>query len=442
MSRIIRLSFLLALLIIASISIIGARAATPTIAVLPAKGVINPVLADYIERGIEQAEEDNAVALIIQLDTPGGLDTSMRDIIKNMVSARIPIVVYVSPSGSRAASAGVFITMAAHVAVMAPNTAIGAASPVSIGPEGEGQMSETMKEKVLNDAAAYIRSIAEAHGRNVEWAEKAVREAVSATEQEALELNVIDMVVPDLDALISQLDGREVTMLGGAVVTINTQGATISSINMNWIEEFLYAISDPNIAFILLSLAILGITAEIFNPGLIFPGVVGAISLLLAFFSLGQLPVNIAGILLIVLAFALFITEIFTTTFGLLTAGGIISLVFGALILFKGGPPALFQIDPWLIATVTILIAGFFAFALTGIIRAHRRQATTGREELIGKTAIVKEALEPEGTVLFKGEHWTATSEKGRMKSGEEVTITGVDGLTLQVTKKIKEVKK
>ena len=231
-------------------------------------------------------------------------------------------------------------------------------------------------------------------------------------------------------------------MLGGAVITINTRDATIDRIQMNWIEEFLFAISDPNIAFILLSLAILGITAEIFNPGLIFPGVVGAISLLLAFFSLGQLPVNIAGILLIVLAFALFITEIFTATFGLLTGGGVVALVIGALILFKGGPPELFQIDPWLIATVTILIAGFFAFALTGIIRAHRRQAATGREELTGKTALVKETLQPEGTVLFKGERWTAVSEMGRVKSGEEVIITGIDGLTLRVTKKIKEVKK
>ncbi len=435
MTKIIRLSLLIVLLIFASAIIVKAQVDTPTISVLEAKGIVNPVLSDYIERGIDRAEEDNAVALIIQLDTPGGLDTSMRDIIKDIVSARIPVVVYVSPSGARAASAGVFITMAAHVAVMAPNTAIGAASPVSIGPEGEGQMSETMKEKVLNDAAAYIRSIAEAHGRNVEWAEKAVREAVSATEQEALELNVIDMVTPDLNTLISQLDGREVTMLGGAVVTLNTRDATINRIQMSWMEEFLYAISDPNIAFILLSLAILGITAEIFNPGLIFPGVVGAISLLLAFFSLGQLPVNIAGILLIVLAFALFITEIFTATFGLLTGGGVVSLVIGSLILFKGGGP-LFSIDWQLIATVTILIAGFFAFALTRILRAHRRQAATGREELTGKTALVKETLQPEGTVLFKGERWTAVSETGRVKPGEEVIITGIDGLTLRVIKK------
>ena len=433
MPKIIRLLLLMGLLIAASIAI-EVQAAAPSIDVLHVKGTINPVLVDYIERGIDQAEETNATACIIQLDTPGGLDTSMRDIVQEIVSARVPVVVYVSPSGARAASAGVFITMAAHVAVMAPNTAIGAAHPVAIGAEGEAAMSEAMEEKVVNDAAAYIRSIAEAHGRNMEWAEKAVRESVSATEQEALELNVIDMVAPDLNALISQLDGRQVTMLDGSVVTLHTQGATINHVKMNTIEDFLHTIADPNIAYILLSLAMLGIMAEIFNPGLIFPGVVGAICLLLALFSLGMLPVNYAGILLIVLALGLFIGEVLTTTFGLFTAGGITALVIGSLILFKGGP--LFQIDPWLIAIVVILVAGFFAFALNQILRARRRQAYTGREELIGKTAEVKVALEPEGTVFFKGERWTAISETGRVEPGEKVIITKVDGLQLYVTKK------
>ena len=295
-------------------------------------------------------------------------------------------------------------------------------------------MSETMEEKVVNDAAAYIRSIAEAHGRNMEWAEKAVRESVSATEQEALELNVIDMVAADLDSLVSQLDGRQVTMLGSNIVTLHTQGATINHIKMNTMEDFLYAISDPNIAFILLSLATLGIMAEIFNPGLIFPGVLGGICGLLAFYSLGMLPVNYAGILLVVLAFGLFIAEAFTVSFGLFTAGGITSLVIGSLILFKGGP--LFQVNPWLIAAVAVIIAALFAFVISRVIRAQRRQAATGREELIGKTAVVKVALEPEGTVLFKGERWAAVSEKGRVKPGVEVIITKVDGLKLWVTKK------
>ncbi len=433
MPKIMRLLLLLGLLITAFISI-TAQAASPTVVVLNVKGTINPVLADYISRGIEDGEDRNATAVIIQMDTPGGLDTAMRDIVQVIVNAKVPVVVYVSPSGARAASAGVFITMAAHVAVMAPNTAIGAASPVSIGPEGEQQISETMKEKIVNDAAAYIRSIAGAHGRNIEWAEKAVREAVSATEQEALELNVIDMVAPTLDILISQLDGREVTMLDGSVVTINTEGTAIENVKMSTIESFLFAIADPNIALLLLSLATLGIFMEITNPGLIFPGIVGAISGILAFYSLGQLPVNLAGVLLIGLAFILFITEIFTTSFGLLTGGGIIALVFGALILFKGGP--LFQVDPWLIAALAIFITIIFTLVIGRIVRAHRRQAYTGKEELVGKTALVKVALNPEGMVFFKGERWTAISETGPVKPGETVIINKVDGLTLYVTKK------
>lgn len=392
------------------------------------------MLADYIERGIEQAEERNATAVIIQLDTPGGLDTSMRDIVQDIVNSRVPVVVYVSPSGARAASAGVFITIAAHVAAMAPNTAIGAAHPVSIGTEGEQTISETMQEKVVNDAAAYIRSIAEAHGRNIEWAEKAVRESVSATEQEALQLNVIDMVAPDLDTLIAQIDSRQVTLLGGAVVTINTHGATITHSPMTAMENFLYAISDPNIAYLLLSIATLGIMAELYSPGLIFPGVIGAICLLMAFFSLGMLPVNYAGILLIILAFGLFIAEIFTTSFGLLTAGGIVSLVLGSLVLFKGGP--LFQVNPWLIGSIVIIVAGFFILVVSQVIKTHHIQATTGWEELINKPAVVKVALSPEGMVLFRGERWTAVSEEGNIPVGEEVIIRKVDNLKLYVTRK------
>jgi len=434
MPRIIRILLLIGIFITAFLAI-KVQAASPAVVVLGVKGTINPVLVDYIKRGIEHAEEDNAIACIIQLDTPGGLDTSMRDIVKDIVNARVPVVVYVSPSGARAASAGVFITMAAHVAAMAPNTAIGAAHPVAMGTEGEATMSKEMEEKVVNDAAAYIRSIAEAHGRNMEWAEKAVRESVSATEREALELKVIDMVAPDLNNLITQLDGRQVTMLDGSVLTLNTQYATINSVNMNTIENFLYTIADPNIAYILLSIAMLGIMAEIFSPGLIFPGIIGGICGLLAFYSLGMLPVNWAGILLIVLAFGLFIAELFTPAFGLLTAGGITSLIIGSLILFKGGAPYM-QINPGLIATVTILIGAFLAFVVQRVIQAHRRQAYTGREELVGKTAIVKVALDPEGMVFFKGERWTAISEKGRVEPGEEVIITKVDGLQLYVRKK------
>jgi len=428
-----RLLLLIGLIIAFSIAT-GVQAASPEVYVLHVKGTINPVLVDYIERGIDQAEEANATACIIQMDTPGGLDTAMRDIVKEVVNAKVPVVVYVSPSGARAASAGVFITMAAHVAAMAPNTAIGAAHPVAMSSEGEAEMSEEMEEKVINDAAAYIRSIASAHGRNMEWAEKAVRESVSATEQEALELNIIDVVASNLDDLLSQLDGRQVTMLDGSEATLHTRGATINHTEMNTGEGFLYAISDPNIAYILMSLAMLGLLVEISNPGLIFPGVVGGVCLLLSFYSLGVLPVNYAGVLLVVLAFALFIAEVFTTTFGILTAGGITSLVIGSLILFKGGP--LFQVDAWLIAVVTIFLGGLLAFIINRVITAHRRQASTGREELAGKTATVKVALNPEGTVLFEGEYWTAVSEAGSVSPGEEVIITRADGLKLWVTKK------
>ncbi|MFC1967235.1 nodulation protein NfeD [Chloroflexota bacterium] len=414
-------------------SIVGnAMAADNHVDVLTVKGTINPVLVDYIDRGIDQAEEGNAEALIIQMDTPGGLDTAMRDIIQSMVNSRVPVVVYVSPSGARAASAGVFITMAAHVAVMAPNTAIGAAHPVS----GSGEdIPGAMEEKVVNDAAAYIRSIAEAHGRNMEWAEKAVRESVSATEQEALELNIIDMVSPDLDALLQQIDGLAITMLDGREVILDTAGSAVNYNDMSLIEDFLYTIADPNIAYLLMSLATMGIMVEIFNPGLIFPGVVGGISLLLAFYSLGVLPVNWAGVLLIVLAVGLFVAEVLTTTFGLFTAGGVVALVAGSLLLFQGASPV-FQINPWLIATVTIVITGAFAFVISRALNAHRRQAKTGREELIGKKAVVKVALNPEGMVFYKGERWEAISDEGIIKPGEEVIIKEIDGLTLRVSKK------
>jgi membrane-bound serine protease (ClpP class) len=431
----LRIILLLTVLVLAIFAVSGVRAQTSSIHVLTIKGTINPVLVDYVERGIREAEDDGARAVIIQLDTPGGLDTAMRDIVKLIVNAYVPVVVYVAPSGSRAASAGVFITIAGHVAAMAPNTAIGAAHPVSIGEEGEQAMSDTMEEKVVNDAAAYIRSLAEAHGRNIDWAEKAVRESVSATEQEALELNVIDLVATDLNDLVAKLDGRQVTLINGQVVTLHTADAVLVDAPMTTIENFLYTIADPNIAYLLLSIASLGIMAEIFNPGLIFPGIVGGISLLLAFYSLGVLPVNYAGILLIVLAIGLFIGELLTTSFGIFTIGGIVSLVAGSLMLFKGASPV-FQINPWLIAIVCIVITAGLTFVIQRTVHVHRKQAYFGREELIGKTAVVKVGLNPEGTVFYKGERWTAISESGEIPVGEDVVIKRIDGLTLYVIKK------
>jgi membrane-bound serine protease (ClpP class) len=433
MFKTIRVLFFLGLLV-AGFTSIAVQAKGPYIEVLTAKGIVNPILADYIQRGITQAEKNGAVAVIIQMDTPGGLDSSMRDIVQNMIASTVPVIVYVSPSGARAASAGVFITEASSIAAMAPNTAIGAAHPVSMDSSG-GVTNIPSDEavKVLNDAAAYMRTITESHGRNVEWTEQAVRQSVSATETEALKMNVVDMIAPDLNSLISQIDGRSVIVGGGANVTIKTANAPVQNNPMTSIEKFLYAISEPNIAYLLLSVATLGIMAELSNPGLIFPGVIGAICLLMAFFSLGMLPVNYAGILLIVLAFGLFIGEVFTGM-GVLAAGGIASLVLGSSILFKGGP--LFQINPWLIGIVTAVIAGFFIFIVARVVIARRSPATTGWEELIGKSAIVKVALNPEGMVLFRGERWKATSETGTVKPGEEVIIKRVENLMLYVSKK------
>ena len=426
----IRILLLLGLLIVASISI-EAQAATSTIEVLHVEGTIVPIVADYIDRGISKAEDENAAACIIELNTPGGLMDTTQKIVQKIMKANVPVVVYVSPKGAWAASAGTFITLSAHIAAMTPGTTIGAAHPVAAGGE---EIPEDQMKKITEFSAEWMKTIAEDRGRNMEEAQLAVTESKSFSDVDALNANLIDLRANNLQSLISQINGRKVTLANGAEVSIDTTGYNTARNEMNAIERFLQAISDPNIAYTLLSIGSLGIMVEIYNPGLIFPGVIGGISLLLAFYSLGVLPVNYAGILLIVLAFGLFIAEVFTHSFGLLTAGGITSLVLGSLVLFQGGP--LFSINPGLIATITIIFVVFFAVAVPLIIRAHRRQAFTGREELSGKTAIVKRALDPEGMVLFKGELWTAVSESGRVEPGEEVIINKVDSLKLYVSKK------
>ncbi len=430
MLKVLRFLPLLLLLLAVLPGTVYAQPSSPTIFVLHAEGIINPVLVDYIERGIEQAEEDNATACIIQMDTPGGLLDSTDKIVMAIMNADVPIIVYVSPKGAWAASAGVFITLSAHIAVMTPGTTIGAAHPVSVG---DTEISDDEMEKITNFSAKWIQAIADERGRNAEEARLAVTESKSFTDTEALEYNLIDLRADTLDSLISQIDGWQITLADGSTVTLSTQNALVEDINMSAIERFLYALTDPNIAYILLSLAILGITVEIFNPGLIFPGVVGAISGLFAFYSLGMLPVNYAGILLVALAFALFVAEAFTPTFGLLTAGGITSLVTGSLILFKGGP--LFQVNIGLIILVAVFFAAFLAFVINSVVVAHRRQVTTGREELPGKTTIVRTTLNPEGTVLHEGEIWTAILDQGRAEPKEEVIIERFDGLKLYVTK-------
>jgi len=426
-----RLVFFISLLA-GALASANVSAANQSIEVLHVEGIIVPVVADYIDRGIEQAESKGSTAVIIQLSTPGGLMDTTQRIVERILNAEVPVVVYVSPAGGWAGSAGTFITLASHVAAMAPGSRIGAATPVTMG---EAELSEEMKKKVTEDAAAWIRSIAELRGRNPDDAELAVREGKSYTVTEALENNLIDLQADSLESLISQLNGMKVTLVSGEEIVLDTESYALDMNEMTFIERFLHVISHPNIAYVLLTLGSIGIIAEIYNPGALFPGIIGGISLLLAFYSLGVLDAYWGGILLILLAFGLFIGEVLTTTFGLFTAGGITALVLGSLILFPGEAPIL-QVDPWLIATVVIMVTALFAFVINRVIGAHRRQAKTGREELVGKTAIVKQALEPEGTVFFKGERWTAIAEKGRIKPGEEVIITKVDGLILHVTKK------
>jgi membrane-bound serine protease (ClpP class) len=405
-----------------------ASAQSSHVDVLRVRGAITPVLSGYVDRGIGVAERDGAVACIIEMDTPGGLDTAMRDIVQSILEADVPVAVYI-PTGARAASAGAFITMAAHVAVMAPATEIGAAHPVAIGEDG---MDETMAEKVVNDAVAYIRSIAETRGRNADWGEEAVRESRSSAASEALELGVIDIVAEDMDDLLAQIDGWEVTLLGGEVVTLETEGASVNYVDMGALERFLFTISDPNIAYILLSIGMLGIMLELFNPGSIFPGVVGAICLLLAFYALGMLPVNYVGIILVLLAFALFIAELFTATNGLLSLGGIASLTVGSMILMTD---PLFGINPGLIAGVVIVVAAFFIFVIASVLRTHRTRQQTGVDAMVGMVGVARTPLDPKGRVFVHGELWEATLDEGSVEPGEEVLITKVEGLRLRVTR-------
>ena len=430
MPRILRFLFPAILVVTALISA-GASAATSSIAVLHVDGTIVPVIADYIDRGLDDAESDEVSVCIIELSTPGGLMDTTQDIVDRILDAKVPVVVYVS---RWAGSAGTFITIAAHVAAMAPASRIGAAHPVAMGTSGE-QIPEAMEEKITEDAAAWIRSIAEMRGRNPEYAEMAVRQSKSYSAEEALEYNLIDIKADNLPDLIAELDGRKVTLSSGEEITIRTAGHIVNPIEMSGIERILHTISDPNIAYILLSLGMLGLMAELFNPGMIFPGVAGGISLLLAFYSLGVLDAFWGGIILILLAFGLFIAEMFTPTFGLLTAGGVVSLTIGSIILFSGRSP-LFTVDPWVIAGVVVAVTVFSALVIYAVVRAHRHQATTGREGLVGEVAVARTALNPEGTIFLQGELWKATAEGDKVEAGEEVIVTKVEGLKLTVTKK------
>jgi len=411
-----------------------AAASPTTVEVLTVDGTIVPVIADYIDRGISQAEKDGATVCIIELDTPGGLLDSTDKIVKKIMNANVPIAVYVSPKGAWAASAGTFITLSAHIAAMTPGTTIGAAHPVTAGGQ---EISEDEMKKIVEFSAKWMRTIAEERGRNMEQAELAVTESKSFTDVDALEYNLINLRANSLEDLISQIDGWKVTLASGEEVTIDTTNYGLTRNGMNDIERLLQTISDPNIAYILLSLATIGLIVEISSPGLVLPGVAGGISLFLAFYSLGVLNAYWGGIALILLAMGLFITEYFTHSYGLLTAGGIASLVMGSLILFSGSPEV--ELNKGLIAGVTTGITAFAVFVIGAIIRGQRRRKATGAEGMIGEIAIAKTPLDPTGTVLAEGELWTAASEGGRVAPGEEVIISRVEGLKLWVSKKSKE---
>ena len=390
-------------------------------------GVITPVSAEYFHDALLSAEEHGADALILRLNTPGGLDSSMRLIIKDITAASIPIVVYVSPSSARAASAGVFITMAAHIAAMAPGTNIGAAHPIAMGGT---ELDTAMKEKVENDSVAYIKTIAEQRGRNTAWAEDAVRKSLSVTAGEALKLNIIDLVAQDLPTLLTQLNGRSVSLPAGPR-TLQTVGASLHEFPLSLRLEFLKTISDPNIAYLLMTLGTVGLIAELYNPGAILPGIVGAISLILAFYSLQSLPVNYAGVLLFMLGVVFLILEAMVTSFGMLALGGIIAMLLGSVMLVKTDVEFL-QISWWVILPVVALTSGVTFFMVGMGIKAMRRPAATGREELVGMVGIVKTPLAPQGQVAVRGELWEAISE-APLQPGEKAEVTGIDGLRLSV---------
>jgi membrane-bound serine protease (ClpP class) len=398
--------------------------------VIEINGVINPVATKFITDAIDKSEEDGAQCLIIQMDTPGGLMDSMRAIVKKMLSARVPVVVYVSPAGARAASAGVFVTMAAHIAAMAPSTNIGAAHPVTLG--SQQKENKAMMEKVVNDAVAQIKGIAKERGRNVKWAEKAVRESVSITDEEALKLKVIDLVAPNLDSLLAKIDGRKVKV-DSTMKVIATKGATINIRQMGWRYRFLDIISNPTIAYIMLMLGIYGIFFELSNPGAILPGVIGAIFLILAFFALHMLPINYAGLALILLGIILFIAEVKITSYGMLSVGGAVCMFLGSIMLAENLPEYM-RISKGVIIPAVMVSAGFFIFAVTMAIRARRKKPTTGIEGIIGEEGLSESLIFPDGTVSIHGELWTAICDE-RIEKGERIKVVGVDNLKLKVIK-------
>ena len=399
------------------------------IVALTLDGAISPVTAGFIQRGIKKAEKEKAQCLLIYMNTPGGLLKSTRVIVGNILESPVPVVVYVSPAGAHAGSAGVFVTMAAHIAAMAPGTNIGAAHPVTM----QGGMDTIMNEKSTNDAIAFIRTIAEKRARNIEWAENAVRRSESITGAEALQKKVIDLMATTTQDLLEQIDGRTVAVNSGVVV-LHTKGAEVNELEMSFIETLLNIISDPNIAYILLMLGFYGLLFELYNPGAIFPGIVGVIGLILGLYSLHTLPVNYAGLALIVFGIVLFLLEIKITSYGLLTIGGIVSLLLGSLMLIRDESSFEFvRISRSVILTFTIVSALFFLLVVGAGLKAQRAKPVTGPEGFIGAAGVTLEALDPTGTVRVQGEIWQAESLSGRIEAGEKVAVKSMKNFKVYV---------
>jgi membrane-bound serine protease (ClpP class) len=421
--------FILVLLVFTGALIIhGAHASQKIATVIELEGTINPGTAQFVTKGLERAETRGYSLTIIRLDTPGGLDTSMRDIVKSILNSSVPVVVYVAPRGARAASAGMMITVAAHVAAMAPQTNIGAAHPVSA--DGK-EISKTMSEKVVNDMVAYVRSIAKERGRNQDWVERAVRESVSITADVAVKENVVDLVARDIEDLLNLLDGREV-VLDKSTVKLETKGLRLTYDTPGWRDRILDTISNPNIAYILMMIGMAGLYFELAHPGAILPGVIGAISLILAFFAFQTLSVNYAGLLLIALAIIFFIAEIKVTSYGLLSLAGLISLTLGSVMLFEDVGVSLRLMMPTI-----VLIGAFFVSIAYLAFRAYKRTPKGGMEGLLGEQGVVEERIDPVGLVFAHGEYWKATSDEV-VEDGEKVEIIGSKGLEL-IVKKQKE---